>query len=400
MNIKVADRMEHISGSVIRKFAERAAADPELINFSNGNPSEVTFPIEDMRRFYDEALSTGYSDELMKYGVVKGFPPLTDFLKDRLHNKYGFDWDENDLFIVSGGTQAADITSKIWLSKGDTVLVEEPSYASCYNIFRCYEAELKGVPINEDGIDIDAVEKALMEDDSIRMIYTIPSFQNPTGFSTSAMKREQLYRLASKYDVIILEDDPYAELRFSGDEISPVKSMDTEGRVFYTSSLSKVVAPSFRLGYLVVNKRYSSYVNVCKQCTDIHSNTLAQYVAWGIMTKTDYEMHLELARSEYGRKAGLIRNELINHMHPSCRVSSPSGGMFIMIFLPENIDAADFVWKGIDCGVVCVPGSGFMIDGSKVSHSVRLCYATASDEEIIKGAEIIGKLTYDFIEGI
>ena len=289
MNTPMAERMNHIAGSVIRKFAEKAATDPTLITFANGNPSAVTFPVEDMKRFYDEALTTGYSESLMQYGTVQGYMPLVNFLKDRLAKKYGFDWEENDLFIVSGGTQAVDVASKIWLDK--------------------------------------------------------------------------------------------------------------DGRVFYTSSLSKVIAPSFRLGYLVVNKRFGQNINICKQCMDVHSNTLGQYVAWGIMTKTDYDAHIKLAQEEYRRKSTLISETLKKTIHPSCKISNPTGGMFIMMFMPDSIDAEEFVWKGIDRGVVCVPGSGFAIDGEKPSHSVRMCYSTAADDQIVKGAEIIGKLTWDMIEG-
>ena len=399
MNTPMAERMNHIAGSVIRKFAEKATTNPNLITFANGNPSAVTFPVADMKRFYDEALTTGYSESLMQYGTVQGFMPLVDFLKKRLAKKYGFDWEENDLYIVSGGTQAVDVASKIWLQKGDTVIVEEPSYASCYNIFRCYEAKLTGVPIGEDGIDVDAVERVLKNDKTVKMIYTIPSFQNPTGFSAILEKRKRLYELACEYDIVILEDDPYAELRFGGVETNPIKSLDRDGRVFYTSSLSKVIAPSFRLGYLVVNKRFGTNVNICKQCMDVHSNTLGQYVAWGIMTKTDYDAHIKLAQEEYRRKSTLISETLKRTMHPSCKISNPTGGMFIMMFMPDSIDAEDFVWKGIDRGVVCVPGSGFAIDGSEKSHSVRMCYSTAPDDQIIKGAEILGKLTWDMIEG-
>jgi len=398
MKIQVADRMNHVKGSVIRQFAE-AALKPGLISFANGNPSSATFPVEEMKRFFVEALNSDEKDSLLQYGAVQGYMPLVNFLKERLTNKYGFDFEKNELFMVSGGTQAVDITSKIWLEKGDAVITEEPSYASCYNIFRGYEANLIGVPIDETGIDIEATEQVLKTNPKVKMIYTIPSFQNPTGFSAVADKRRRLYELACKYDVIILEDDPYAELRFAGEATNPIKSYDTEGRVFYTSSLSKVIAPSFRLGYLVVAKEFGKYVNVCKQIMDVHSNSLGQYVAWGVMAKTDYEAHIRKAQAEYLRKSSLIVNTLKKYMHPSCKLSQPTGGLFIMMFMPECVDAVDFVWKGIDRGVVCVPGSGFALDGDLPSHSIRMCYSTAPDEEIVRGAEIVGKLTCDMIEG-
>ena len=397
MNIQPAERMNHIKPSVIRQFAE-AALKQGLISFANGNPSPVTFPVEYMKRFYQEALETG-DNKLFTYGAVLGYPPLVEALKKRLAAKYGFDFEQNDLFIVSGGTQAVDLVSKIWLEKGDGVIVEEPSYSSCYNIFHAYEAELLGVGINESGIDTEAVEEMLKTHPEVKLIYTISSFQNPTGYTAVADTRKKLYELACRYDKIILEDDPYTELRFAGESVDPVKSLDTEGRVFYTSSLSKVICPSFRLGYLVADRRFRQYLNVCKQVTDIHSNTLAQYVAWGIMTKTDYEEHLNRAREEYRKRVALVTETLKKNMHPSCRISAPEGGLFMMLFMPDCVDAVEFTWKGIERGVVCVPGSGFLIDGNAPSHSIRMCYSTAPIEDVARGAEIIGKLTWDMIEG-
>jgi len=397
MNIQIAERMKHVHASVIRKFAE-SALKPGMISFANGNPSAVTFPVEEMKRFYQEALESG-ENALFTYGAVRGYPPLVEALKARLAKKYGFDFEKNDLFIVSGGTQAVDVTSKIWLSKGDGVITEEPSYSSCYNIFLAYEAGLLGVGIDETGIDTGAVEELLKTHPEVKMIYTISSFQNPTGYTAVAEKRRKLYELACRYDKIILEDDPYTELRFAGDDVDPVKSLDTEGRVFYTSSLSKVICPSFRLGYLVADKRFSPYINICKQVTDIHSNSLAQYVAWGILTKTDYESHIKRAQDEYRKRSRLISETLKETMHPDFRLSEPTGGLFIMMFMPECVDAIDFTWKGIERGVVCVPGSGFVIDGEAPSHSIRMCYSTAPIEDIKKGAEIIGKLTWDVMEG-
>ncbi len=398
MKVTLADRMELIKPSVIRMYAEKALA-PGMITFANGNPSPATFPIAEMERFYAEAFKEDNLNSLMLYGTAVGYAPLIQALKDRLQSLYGFDFDKNDLSIVSGGTQAVDIASKILLNKDDGVIVEEPSYSSCYNIFHAYEAELIGVPMNDDGMDTGLLEEALRTHPNVKFIYTITSFHNPTGFTTGRDKREQILKLAQKYDVMVVEDDPYAELRFAGEAMAPVKSLDTEGRVLYTGSLSKVIAPGFRLGFLVADKQLSQAIMVSKQVTDIHCNSLAQYVAWKILTETDYESHIRKAQQEYLRKSSLISETLRKYMHPACRLSDPEGGMFIMMFLPDNISAEDFVWKGIDRGVVCVPGSGFTIDGKEPTHSVRLCYATVSDELIVKGAKILGEVSREMIEG-
>lgn len=395
MSIEIANRLNGVRGSVVRQFAE-ASLKPGLISFANGNPSAETFPVEEMKRFYQEALSQD-PEVMLQYGAVQGYKPLVETLKQRLAEKYGFDFEENELFITSGGTQAGDIVSKILLNENDTVITDEPAYGSFYNIFRSYQAKLVGVPVTERGMDLEALESALRENPNVKLIYTIPTFQNPSGFSATMETRRGIYELAQKYDVAVLEDDPYSELRFAGEPTLPIKTHDRDGRVFYTSSLSKVIAPSFRLGYLVVSKRYAGCVNISKQVTDVHSNQLAQYVANAFMTRCDFEAHLARSREVYRRKSTLIKDALRKYLHPSVRISNPEGGLFIMCFFPDTVDAVDFTWKAIERGVVCVPGSGFVLDQDAPSHAIRLCYSTSSDEELVQGAEIIGKLSRELL---
>lgn len=383
--------MDHVTGSVIRRYGEIAAANPNMISFSNGNPAASTFPTEKMRTYFEEALGRSYDPSFLKYGTARGYQPLIDALKKRLYAQYHFDWDNNDLFIVSGGTQSADIVSKLFLNAKDTVIVEEPSYSSIFNVFRFYEANLKGVPLHSEGMDLDTLEKLLQ--DGVKVIYTIPSFQNPSGFTMDENTRKRMYELACAYDAVILEDDPYSELRFSKEPVSPIKSLDTDGRVFYSGSFSKTLAPAFRLGYLVFNKKYSSAVTFAKQCTDMFTNTLTQYVAYRIMTDGDYDNHISNIQNTYRHKAELMRETLTANMHSSFTLSNPQGGMFMMLFTPEHVTGEEFVEKAIQHGVVCIPGSGFMLNGSADSHCVRLCYASASDEDIVKGCQILAKLT-------
>lgn len=396
MEIRVADRMHNVKGSVIRQFAE-AALNPGRISFANGNPSSDIYPVNEMRRFYCEALE-GNAAELLQYGAVQGYRPLIDTLKERLVKRFGFDFEQNELFIVSGGTQGGDIASKILLNAGDAVITEDPSYASFFNIFRSYQAELIGIPIKENGIDLAATEEIVRDHPNVRMIYTIPTFHNPTGFTASVENRRGLYEMAQQYDLMILEDDPYSEVRYAGESSLPIKAMDVDGRVFYLGSLSKVIAPAFRLGYMVIDKRFAPYVNVCKQITDVHSNALAQYVANAIITKCDFEEHLARCSETYRHKSDLMKTTLKKYLHPSVKVSDPQGGLFIMLFLPEGMDSVDFVWKAVDRGVVCVPGSGFMTDQDAPNNAIRLCYSTPNDDEIVRGAEILGKLSYELIK--
>lgn len=397
MNLRISNKMQVVRGSVIRQMAEAAASKKNTISFANGNPSSDTFPVTDFARFAAQS----FRDEpnaVLEYGLSQGYPPLIDDLKQRLYQKWGIDFEKNDLIIVSGGQQACDYTSKVLLNEDDVVITEEPSYASCFNTFRSYGAKLVGVPMQPDGMDLEKLEKALKDNPRARMLYVIPSFQNPTGFTTTMEKRQKIYDLARLYNVAIFEDDPYCELRFLGQDIKPIKSIDTDGRVLYAGSLSKVMAPAFRLGFLVFDKELTSRIIVSKQCTDVHSSLLFQHIAHQYMTQCDYEAHLELCRAVYRKKSQLMMDTLREYLHPAVHCSQPEGGLFMMLFLPDGTDSMAFVMDALDRGVVCVPGSGFMIDQDAPNNYVRLCYSTATDEEIVRGAKILGQLSFDYLK--
>lgn len=398
MSLRIANKMQVVRGSVIRQMAEAAATRENTISFANGNPSSDTFPVSDFARFAADVLRDN-PNSVLQYGLSQGYLPLIQALKERLSSKWGIDFEQNDLIIVSGGQQACDFASKVLLNEGDVVVVEEPSFASCYNTFRSYGAKLVGVPMKPDGMDLEKLEQALASNPNARMLYIIPNFQNPTGFTTSMEKREKIYALAKQYNVAIFEDDPYCELRFSGQDIRPIKSIDADGRVLYAGSFSKVMAPAFRLGFLVFDKALTTRMIVSKQCTDVHSSLLFQNITYRCMTECDYEAHLELCRAVYRKKSQMMLDTLRESLHPAVWCSQPEGGMFMMLFLPEGMDSMPFVWEALDRGVVCVPGSGFMIDQDAPNNCARLCYSTATDEEIVRGAKILGKLSYDFLEG-
>lgn len=397
MDLKISNKVQVVRGSVIRQMAEAAASRKDTISFANGNPSSDTFPVEDFARFAADSFRDD-PNSILQYGLSQGYPPLIEAVKARLTQKWGISFDQNDLLIVSGGQQACDFASKVLLNEGDVVIVEEPSFASCYNTFRSYGAKLVGVPMQPDGMDLEKLEQALKDYPQARMLYIIPSFQNPTGFTTSMEKRKKIYTLAQAYQVAIFEDDPYCELRFAGEDIRPIKSLDTDGRVLYAGSFSKVMAPAFRLGFLVFDKALSTRMIVSKQCTDVHSSLLFQHIAHRCMTQCDYQAHLALCQDVYRRKSNLMLSELKKTLHPSIQCSQPKGGLFLMLFLPEGMDSMPLVWEALEHGVVCVPGAGFMIDQDAPNNGIRLCYSTASEDEIVRGAYILGNLSQKWME--
>lgn len=393
MKNNIANRMKGLESSVIRTIVDETNK-PGMISFANGNPSSETFPAKELATIASQCLTKDYV-QVLQYGTAHGYPPLIKILKERLTSKFGLDFKNNALTIVSGATQACDLISKIFLNENDVVLTEEPSYASCFNIFRLYGALLKGVKTKEDGIDIEKLSVLLKHEKGVKMIYTIPTFANPTGATANMEKRKNLYTLACKHDVLILEDDPYSELRYNGEAILPIKSLDSAGRVFYVGSLSKVIAPSMRLGFVVYDKAYMPFFNIAKQATDVHTNLLAQHIVYNYIAKGDFNRHISHCCHIYRQRCSFMTSLLKKYIHPSVKLSSPDGGLFIMMFLPQNYGSADFVRKALEKGVACVPDSGFMIDPHRSGNMVRLCYSTATQEEIVKGTKILGQLSYE-----
>ena len=396
MQYTISDNMDGVQGSIIRELF-KLAKDPNMIAFGGGNPSSESFPVDAIaeitaRAFRENAVS------VLQYGLSEGYTPLRETMKKHLAEVEGINFEENELLIVSGGQQAADLTTKVLVNRGDVILTEEPAFVGCLNTFRSYGARLVGVPVESDGISIAALEEALKANDNVRFLYTIPSFQNPTGITMSEEKRQKVYALCRQYDVMVFEDTPYSELRFSGVSQKRIKALDTDGRVVYAGSFSKVMAPAFRLGFVVFNKALTSRFTVAKQCTDVHSTVLFQYIVNEYMTGYDYHAHIEHTREIYRRKCDIMLGEMEKKFHPSVTFNRPEGGLFVMAFLPEGMDAYPFVQEGIKRGVYCVPGVAFAVDANKPNNGFRMNYSTPSDEQIVKGVDILGRLTYEWFK--
>ena len=387
--------MSGIQGSMIRELFKLGASE-DIISFGGGNPSAETFPVEAIKE-----ITANVFDEnpvsVLQYGLSEGYTPLRETLKSYLAKKENFDFEKNEIFIVSGGQQAADLATKCLVNEGDVILSEDPAFVGCLNTFRTYHAELVGIPMQMDGMDVDALEAALKKyGKRVKMLYTIPSFQNPSGITTTLEKRKQVYELCSKYDICIFEDNPYGELRFHGENVPTIKSMDVDGRVIYSGSFSKTMAPAFRIGFIVFDKSYTGPITVAKQCTDVHSNILFQYICNEYMTKYDWEGHLENSREIYRHRADLMVSEIEKDFAPGVTWSHPEGGLFMMMYLPEGTDSAPFVREGINRGVLTVPGTAFSPESGRVSNAVRLNYSSPTDEQNVEGIKRLGELTYEW----
>ena len=397
MEYKFSDKVSKLQASAIREIL-KFTADPEVISFAAGNPAPEAFPKERIAEISAELLR---DDPILalQYSVTEGYTPLRDFLKEWLESKGCFHKEFDELIVTSGGQQANELSCKVLLNEGDTLLCESPSFIGSLNAFRSYNVNLVGVDMDDDGINIEKLENTLKVQPNVKMLYLIPNFQNPTGRTMSLEKRKAVYELARKYDFIILEDDTYGELRFAGENVPTIKSMDTEGRVIYSSTFSKIISSGFRTGFVSAPAPIIQKIVVCKQVSDVHSNMWAQVVSHRFMTTVDRQAHFEKLRDIYRKKCDLMCGYIENGFSKKISYIKPQGGLFVWCTLPDNCDMNAFCKKAVqDYKIAIVPGNSFSIDQNEVSHSFRLNYSTPTNEQIEKGMEILAKMTRDMLD--
>lgn len=394
MQYTFSDRISNLHPSAIREILKNS--DPNVISLAAGNPAVESFPVAEMKEIADNIFDTA-SGIAFQYGITEGYPRLRQLVMKRQKEKYGIGNENDDIMIISGGTQAMDLSTKVLVNEGDTILSEDPAFVGALNTFRSYAAHLVGIPMEDDGMDIAALEKALKENKNVKMLYTIPSFHNPLGICTSLEKRKEIYRLCCEYGVMILEDNPYGELRFDGEDIPTLKSMDTEGIVIYTSSFSKVMSAGIRLGFVIAPKPVLDKMAVGKQAVDTHSNLFFQMLIADYMEKYDHDGHIQMIRDLYRHKSGLMLDEIRKGFPESVKYTVPQGGLFLWCTLPEGADMLKFVQFAKSKGVAIVPGIAFNVDESAPSRCFRLNYSTPTDEKLVAGTRILGEALHEFL---
>ena len=327
----------------------------------------------------------------LQYSRTEGYPPLCRTVAERQRKKFGIGSDGDETIIVSGGNQGIELAAKVLCNEGDAVVCEEPSFIGALNAFRSNGARPVGVPLGEDGIDPDALDRVLAEEPRARFIYLIPTFQNPSGITTSLEKRKKIYEVARRHDTLILEDNPYGELRFAGEDVPTIKSMDTDGRVIYCSSFSKILSAGMRVGYVTAPAPIISKMVVAKQVEDVHTNIFFQMLCYRYMTEYDLDGHIRDIRAIYRRKCGLMLECLERELPATIGFTRPEGGLFVWCTLPQDCDMDVFVKRALEKRVAVVPGTAFLCDPDGKSQSFRINYSTPSDEEIREGCRRLGE---------
>ena len=395
MEYNFSDSFKNLQPSAIREIF-KSLTDPTIISFAAGNPAPESFPVEELARLTADVFANT-STMALQYGISEGYPAFREAIADRQKEKFGIGRDFDTTIVTSGGQQGLELCCRVLCNPGDVVLCENPSFIGALNAFRACGAKTIGVPMDEDGILPDELEKMIASTPNVKMLYIIPTFQNPRGSTTTLERRRKVYEIAKKNGIIILEDNPYGELRFAGEEIAPIKSFDEDGIVVYCSSFSKILSAGMRVGFIVGPETIVQTMVVAKQCEDVHTNMLFQLLCYKYMTECDLDGHVEKIRSIYRHKCGLMLECLDREMPREITYTRPEGGLFIWCTLPEGLDAGEFAKFAIARKVAVVPGSAFNCDTTAPSNAFRLNYSTPSDEQIVSGVAALGAAAREFL---
>ena len=394
MDYTFSNKISSLQPSAIREIL-KATSSPDIIPLAAGNPAPDAFPVDEVRAIAKEILENNPIDAL-QYGVSEGYQPLRNTISAWMKEHENIGTDGDDILILSGATQVMDLVTKVLCNEGDTVICEEPSFIGSLNCFRSYGCKLKGVPVEADGMDVDALEEILKTTPDAKFIYTIPNFQNPSGATMSLAKREKLYALAKEYGVVILEDNPYGDLRVSGERVATIKSMDTDGIVVYAGSFSKVLAPGLRVAYCIGPKEILAKMTVGKQASDVHTPCLNQMIVNEWFKKYDVNAHIAKIQDIYRNKLNLMCDCIEKELGDFVEYVRPEGGLFIWCKLPDDVDMLEFVQKALAKKVAVVPGNAFLMNDTDKTQYIRLNFSTPSDEGIVNGIKALGEVAKEY----
>jgi 2-aminoadipate transaminase len=388
-----SDRAGKMRKSVIRELL-KVAQDPEIISFAGGLPNPQSFPLDDMLSVINTVIKNDGKTAL-QYGTTQGLDSLRETLAERAHKDGIKNISKDNIIITNGSQQALDAVGKIFLNPGDTTIVGLPTYLGGINAFRSYESNLTGIPLDENGMQIDVLEETLKElqkEEIIpKFVYVVPTFQNPAGVVMSEKRRKQLIDVAHEYDIIIFEDDPYGKLRYDMDPIKPIKAFDDEERVIYISTFSKILAPGFRLAWTIASEELTRKIVICKQALDLCTNTFSQFIANEFIRKGSLDLHIMKLCQMYKPKRDIMMDSIEKYFPDGYECNRPKGGMFAWVKLPEGIDTETMFLDAIKHKVAYVHGKAFQVDGGG-ERSFRLNFSYSSNEQISEGIKRLGSV--------
>jgi 2-aminoadipate transaminase len=387
METHFARRMQRVSASAIMELIKTTAGG-NFISFASGLPDSSLFPTKELQDLTDDILTRDGRNAL-QYGTAEGYAPLRDWVAQRLRER-GVKATAENVLITSGSQQALDLVARALLDAGDTVLIESPSYLAAIQAFDSYEVNYVTLPMDEDGIDAAALEKAL-ESYSPKLVFTLPNFQNPTGITLSAERRQRIAEGAAAKGVPILEDDAYYDLRYDGEPLPPIASLAKNRWAFYTGTFSKTIAPGLRVGWVYGDVDLIARLAQLKQITDLHSNSLAQRIAYEFCARGKLPGQIEFLCRSYKKKRDALLDALQRFMPPGVHWTRPQGGMFLFLTLPDGQDGDALLRRAMERGVVFVPGASFHPNGGGM-NTLRLNFVSPQHADIERGIMILAQM--------
>jgi len=392
---RYANRTQRMGSSVIRELL-KLTEQPDIISFAGGLPAPEVFPVKKFQQACNKVLETEAAQAL-QYSTTEGYRPLRELIAERIA-RYAVDVTPENILITSGSQQALDFIGRVFINQGDHVVVESPTYLGALQAWNAYGAQYVSVPSDENGMDTDELEQALRV--GPKFIYVLPNFQNPSGTTLSLERRKKLVELADQYGVPIVEDDPYGQLRFEGDHLPSVVSLDSEyrgddgcytGNVIYLSTFSKLLAPGIRLAWVIAPEQVIRKLVQSKQAADLNTAAFNQMVAYEVSRDGFLDEHVKLIRATYKERRDVML-EMMEEMFPSeVRWTHPLGGMFLWGILPEDMDAAEVLKVAIERKVAFVPGESFHPNGGG-KNTMRINFSYSKPDMIREGVTRLGKV--------
>ena len=380
----------NLKASEIRELLKLTTM-PEIISFAGGLPAPELFPTEDLKKV-DEAVLTKEGQAALQYGTTEGYTPLREQIAGRMKKSFMVDCTPENIVITSGSQQGLSLLAQIFLNPGDVVLVESPTYLGAINAFKLCGPEFVEVPTDDKGIIPEELEKILAKyGDRVRMMYVIPEFQNPTGITWPMERRKAFMDIINRYDFPVLEDDPYGELRFDGDKVPSLKSMDTKGNIIFLGSFSKILMPGLRIAWMVADPVIIDKVVKLKQAVDLQSSSFGQRQTSFFIDMYDLDAHVAKIKELYKKRRDLMCDSMKEYFPEGITFTYPEGGLFTWVTLPEGMDAKELMPKVLAKNVAYVPGGPFYPHGGNANH-FRLNYSNMLEERIVEGIKRLAEV--------
>ena len=384
----LSDGITNTPPSFVRAIL-KAASDPAITSFAGGLPNPISFPqdklMESMQRVVAER-----GPEAFQYSMTAGIPELREWIAARYNHRFGTDYTADDVIVTTGSQQVLDLLGKVLLDKGDGVIVEKPTYLAAIQAFALHQPVFREVELTEEGLNTDELTAAL--DAGAKMIYLIPNFQNPTGLTYTAENRAKVREILAGRNIVVVEDDPYGELRFEGESLPYIGGTALPHGVVM-GSFSKTVTPGFRMGYLLTkDHELLRRLNTAKEAADLHTNVFSQFVVLDYLRHNDLDEHLVKIRDLYRDQAQAMTDAMAEFFPADVTFTKPEGGMFLWAALPEGVDMPEFVRRCLAQKLALVPGNVFAVDEEKPCQSFRMNFSTPSPEQISQGVGIIARV--------